>query len=62
MRMRPAVRALRQGAWLLALVAVPAAAGVPAELSDMTHQLSTVWVPATAYGLTLIAAWGQKNK
>jgi len=48
--------------WLFALVAVPAAAGVPADLSDMTHQLTSVWVPATAYGLTLIAAWGKQNK
>ncbi len=56
MRVNPRPRQWRIGVWLCALVAVPAAAATPDIMADMTHQLTTVWVPATAYGLTLIAA------
>ena len=57
MRMRPALRKFRIGAWLCALVVVPAAAITPAVAANMTNDLTTMWVPATAYGLTLIAAF-----
>jgi hypothetical protein len=49
------------GLWLGTLVAMPAAAITPAVAANMTHELSTVWVPATAYGLTLIAAFSKKQ-
>lgn len=62
MRVRPEVWKFRIGVWLCALVAMPAAAITPAAAASMTHELSTIWVPATAYGLTLIAAFNKNQK
>ena len=62
MRVTPEVCKIRIGAWLCALVAMPAAAITPAAAANMTHELSTIWVPATAYGLTLIAAFNKNLK
>ena len=62
MRVRSQAWPLRVGLWLCTLVAMPAAAITPAVAASMTHELSTVWVPATAYGLTLIAAFSKKQK
>lgn len=62
MRVRSQAWPLRVALWLCTLVAMPAAAITPAVAASMTHELSTVWVPATAYGLTLIAAFSKKQK
>jgi hypothetical protein len=62
MRVRFQAWTFRVGLWLCTLVAMPAAAITPTVAASMTHELSNVWVPATAYGLTLIAAFSKKQK
>lgn len=59
MRVRPVARTLRIGAGLSVFMAALAAPVTPALAADMTHQLTVVWVPATAYGLALIAVYGK---
>ncbi len=68
MRMNPTPRQIRIMAWLCALVALctllaqPAAAAAPALTEVMTHQVSALWIPATAYGCTLLAAFNRFKK
>jgi hypothetical protein len=61
MRMIPTAWPLRIGIGLCILAALPAGA-TPTLVTDMTHQLSNVWISATAYGCTLIAAFSKTKK
>ncbi len=62
MRVRPSFGQLAICALLFLLAALPAGAATLALGADVTYQLTTVWIPATAYGLTLIAAFGKNQK
>ena len=56
MRLDP-LRRRRHGRWLWILAAVAAGAAAQRLGADASHRLATVWVPATAYGLTLITVF-----
>ena len=60
MRVRPHLKTLLHAVALWG-VALPAA-GSPVVTLDLTHQLTGIWVPATAYGLALIAAVGKGQR
>ncbi len=62
MRLMRSQRPLRCAGWATLFLALPAGAASPATPGDMAHLLTTVWAPATAYGLALIAAFNKTQK
>ena len=62
MRLMRSSCALRCAGWATLFLALPANAAMPATTSDMTHLLTSVWAPATACGLALIAVFNEAQK
>ncbi len=62
MPLTPSLRALRWAGWATLLLSLPARADTASMTADFAHLLTTVWAPATAYGLALLTAFNKAKK
>ena len=62
MQMKRSLYAIRWAGWATILLSLPAGADTSSMTVDVAHLLTTVWAPATAYGLALLTAFNKPKK